>query len=205
METSDVEVAQTARTLHAEAHRLIDELGVGRLLTERFGTYSLVGSVDLDLMTRPDIDIYVPFERGDPLCFLEALLPLHSAFTGGGHTLFRATFNDEWTIPRGDYGSGYYWGLKWRTPEGRTWKLDLWGWDPETCARKVSEHEALGRALSGKRDLVLRLKTQAQALPGSEDRITSWDVYQFLLSGEGESLEQLRAFCRARTLSAPTP
>jgi hypothetical protein len=198
METSGAEARETARELHAEAHRFIDEVGLGRLLAERFGTYSLVGSVDLDLMTRPDIDIYVPFERGDPRGFLEALAPLHSAFTEAGHMLFRATFNDEWTVPRGDYGSGYYWGLKWRTPQGRIWKLDLWGWDPETYARKLAEHEALGRALAGKRDLVLRLKTQAQALPGAEARPTSWDVYQFVRCGEGDSLEQLRAFCRAR-------
>ncbi len=198
MKMSDAKAAATARALHAEAHRLIDEVGVGRLLTGRFGAYTLVGSVDLDLMTRPDIDVYVPFERGDPRRFLDALAPLYSAFTEAGHILFRATFNDEWTIPRGDYGSGYYWGLKWRTPEGRIWKLDLWGWDSETYARKLAEHEALGRALAGKRDLVLRLKTQAQALPGAEARPTSWDVYRFVQSGEGESFEQLCAFCRAR-------
>ena len=195
METSEAE-AQAARTLQAEAHRLIEEVGLGRRLVERFGTCSLVGSVDLDLMTRPDIDIYVPFERGDPRRFLEALIPLYSEFTEAGHILFRATFNDEWTIPRGDYGSGYYWGLKWRIPEGRIWKLDLWGWEPETYARKLAEHEALRRALAGKRDLVLSLKTQAQALPGSEPRPTSWDVYRFVQEGGGDSLEALRAYCR---------
>src|SRR5829696_677269 len=117
MKTNEAGAAQTARLLHAEAHRLIDEVGIGRLLTERFGAFALVGSVDLDLMTRPDIDIYVPFERGDPRRFLEALAPLYSAFTEAGQILFRATLNDGSTVPRADYGSGYYWGIKWRTPE----------------------------------------------------------------------------------------
>jgi hypothetical protein len=198
MELLDSELAEKARSLREEAHRLIGQVRLGELLAERFGMYSLVGSVDLELMTRPDIDIYVPFDRGDPRRFLDALAPLYSAFTEAGHMLFRATFNDEWAVPRGDYGSGYYWGLKWRTPQGRIWKLDLWGWDPESYARKLAEHEALGRALAGKRDLVLKLKTQAQALPGAEAGPTSWDVYQFVRCGEGDSLEQLRAFCRAR-------
>ena len=198
MTPTDAECAERARALREEALALIDGVGLGRLLGGAFGRYKVVGSVDLDLMTRPDIDVYVPVARAEPRTFLAALSPLYAAFADAGLTVFRAVFNDEWTLPRGDYGSGYYWGLRWHGSAGRVWKLDLWGWDPQTFARKVAQHEELGRALASKRDLVLRLKIEAQALADPEDRPASWDVYQFVSAGEGTTLEQLRAFCRDR-------
>ena len=200
---SDAELAEKARALREEAHAFVHATRLGELLTERFGEFTVVGSVDLDLMTEPDIDIYVPFERGDPHRFLEALMPLHSAIAEAGHTVFRATFNDEWTIPRGDYGQGYYWGLKWLTPARTLWKLDLWGWDKEAYPRKLAAHQTLARRLAGeRRDVILRLKTQALELVDGDKSVTSWDVYQFLLAGQGESFEQLRAWCRARDSAA---
>lgn len=116
------------RTLRGRALELLQSADVLRLLEARFGSVALVGSVDLDLMTWPDIDIYMPVERSDKSRFVEALRELQPKIEAAGHTLIRAVFNDEWAVPRGDYGSGYYWGLRVRTAAGEMWKIDLWGW-----------------------------------------------------------------------------
>jgi hypothetical protein len=98
---------------------------------------------------------------------------------------------------RGDYGSGYYWGLRVLTAAGETWKMDLWGWAAGDYARKLAEHAALKEALgTADSELILRLKSEAMELPEFRKSITSWDIYRFVLGGGGTSLDELRAFRR---------
>jgi hypothetical protein len=187
-----------AETLQAEARRLLNSSGLLRLLHERFGACSLVGSVDLDLMTWRDIDIYVPVERTEFHRFIEAMPAIHAALAGAGYLPFRLTFNDEWLRPRGDYGSGYYWGLRTIGPTNDVWKLDLWGWERETYEAKLRQHEELKRALAeADRQLVVSLKHEAMQLPAFRQTVTTYDVYRFVLGGRGDTVEQLISFCDA--------
>jgi len=191
-----MELEAQSQALKHEALELIETSGLLRLLEDRFGEAALVGSVDLDLMTWRDIDIYAPVERAAKDAFLALLPELGGRIEAGGYGLVRAVFNDEWLVPRGDYGSGYYWGLRVRTAERDVWKIDLWGWDPATYARKLVEHRELAKALGCcDRRLVLRLKSEAMQLPGFRDTVTSHEIYRFVLSGGG-TIEELCAFCR---------
>src|SRR4051812_44528263 len=186
-----------AVTLRREALDLLQGTRMLELLGARFGSVALVGSVDLDLMTWPDIDIYVRAERAKKARLVDVLSELHAGIEAAGHTLVRAVFNDEWAVPRGDYGSGYYWGLRVRTAGGETWKIDLWGWADADFAAKLAEHAALKAALgNADRELILKLKSEAMVLPEFRKTITSWGIYRFVLGGNGTSLDELRAFCR---------
>jgi hypothetical protein len=190
---------QTAKELREEASQLLAETRLDSLLAERFGACAIVGSYALDLMTWRDLDIYVPVERAALGRFVDMLPVVHAAFAAAGRTIFRAVFNDEWAKPRGDYGSGYYWGLRAAAADRPAWKIDLWGWEPADHARKIDELAALKRGLAeADRALVLELKQQAQRHPGFRDTLTSFDVYQFVIAGAGTSIEQLRDFCAAR-------
>lgn len=120
------------------------------------------------------------------------IAPIEAAIEASGACMVRATFNDEWAVPRGDYGSGHYWGLRVKTAEGQLWKIDLWGWDDATYARKLEDHRALQAALEAcDRDLILRLKAEAMQLAEFRRAVTSWDVYRFVLAGGGTTLEEL--------------
>jgi hypothetical protein len=186
-----------AVTLRRQAFDLLQDTRFVELLEARFGPVALVGSVDFDLMTWADIDIYVRAERGEIARFIDVLSELHAGIHAAGHTLVRAVFNDEWAVPRGNYGSGYYWGLRLRTAAGKTWKIDLWGWADGDFAHKLAEHAALKVALAAAdRELILKLKSEAMALPEFRKSITSWDIYRFVLAGGGTSLDALRIFCR---------
>lgn len=188
-----------AAALHAEATELLDETGLTSLLSTRFGDCAVVGSYALDLMSWRDLDLYMPVEPEELRRFVEIVPHVHRAFAAHGRTLFRAVFNDEHARPRGDYGSGYYWGLRAESPDGGDWKLDLWGWDRETFARKLGELETIRRGLAGAdRGLILALKHEAQRLPGFRDTITSYDVYQFVLAGAGTTLAELVDYCSVR-------
>jgi hypothetical protein len=199
MSVPDADLAEIATALRNEALALVAQSGLGDVLTARFGSCEVVGSAALDLMTWRDIDVYVEVARDEPQRFIDALPPIYAAFASAGHTIFRLTFNDEWHRPRGDYGQGFYFGLRVATAAGVVWKVDLWGWDRETYARKIQEHAQLEQALrTADRPRILQLKHEAQDLPGFRDTITSHDIYQFVLAGAGDTLEQLSAFCAAR-------
>ena len=196
---------QTAAELREEASQLLAETGLRDLLESRFGECAIVGSFALDLMTWRDLDIYVPVERAALGRFVDVLPVVHAAFAAAGRTIFRAVFNDEWAKPRGDYGRGYYWGLRAAAADRPAWKIDLWGWDPADYARKLDELAALKRGLAeADRALVLALKQQAQIQPGFRDTLTSFDVYRFVLAKAGTTLAELVDFRGARPEAAPT-
>lgn len=175
-----------ADELRDEALELIERIGLCPLLSERFGSAAIVGSVDLDLMTWRDIDMSVPVGRAQKDVFIDMLSPIAAAIEAPGCCLYRATFNDEWAVPRGDYGSGYYWGLRVRTAAGEIWKIDLWGWEPSTYEAKLATHAELKQRLAGvDRELVLQLKHEAMQQPGFRNAITSWDIYQRVLNPGG--------------------
>ena len=195
---------QIAASLRAEASALLEATGLTALLANRFGDCAVVGSHALDLMSWRDIDLSMPVERDALRRFVETLPLIHRAFTAHGFILYRAVFNDEHARPRGDYGRGYYWGLRAAAGEGPTWKLDLWGWEPEVHRRKVEELEKLRAELAGvDRGLVLALKHQAQRQPGFRDTITSYDIYRFVLAG-GTTLDARVDDLRARREAGPS-
>src|SRR5438034_7788572 len=103
------ELEANSAALRREALDLIEQTGLQRLLEERFGRAALVGSTDLDLMTWRDIDLCAPVERSAKAEFVGLLPELSAATSTGNCRLIKAVFNDEWEVPRGDYGSGYYW------------------------------------------------------------------------------------------------
>lgn len=190
---------QRSSALRQEALDLITGSGMAALLQQQFGRPMIVGSVALDLMTWRDIDIYVPLDPAERDRFIAVLPPLFATLGGHGHVPYRISYNDEWVRPRGDYGQGYYLGLRIAAVDGSEWKVDLWAWEPRTYDRKLSEFALLDERLQGAdRALVLRLKSEAQGLPGFRDRITSHDIYQFVLDEAGTTLGELEDYCAQR-------
>ena len=190
---------QRSAALRQEALDLIAGSGMGAVLERQFGRPMIVGSVALDLMTWRDIDIYVPLDPAHRDRFVAVLPPVMETLGATGHVVYRVTYNDEWFRPRGDYGQGYYFGLRVVAASGAEWKIDLWAWDPPVYERKLLDFAELDERLRrADRGLILRLKSEAQGLPGFRDRVTSHDIYQFVLDEAGTSLGQLQDYCAAR-------
>ena len=194
---------QKSATLRQEALDLVTRSGVASIIQQQFRRPMIVGSVALDLMTWRDIDIYVPLEHSQRDRFFAVLPPIVAALGAHGHVPYRISFNDEWTRPRGDYGHGYYFGFRIAAADGADWKIDLWAWEPTAYEQKLREFAALAERLRGAdRGLILRLKSEAQGLPGFRDRITSYDIYQFVLDQAGTTLGELEDYCAKRRRSS---
>ncbi len=189
---------QRSAALRQEAIDLVSKSGMAAVLEHQFRRPMIVGSVALDLMTWRDIDIYVPLDPADRDRFVAALPPIVAALRSAGFVPYRITYNDEWFRPRGDYGQGFYFGFRVAAPGPVEWKIDLWAWDPPAYQRKLREFAELDERLRrADRGLILRLKSEAHGLPGFRDRITSRDIYQFVLDEAGTTLGELEEYCAA--------
>jgi hypothetical protein len=190
---------QRSASLRKEALDLITGSGMATLLQQQFGRPMIVGSVALDLMTWRDIDIYVPLDPAERDRFVAVLPPIVAELGRTGYVPYRITYNDEWFKPSGAHGRGYYFGFRLAAPEGAEWKIGLWAWDPPAYEEKLRDFAALDERLRrADRTLILRLKSEAQGLPGFRDRIASYDIYQFVLDEAGTTLGELEDYCAVR-------
>lgn len=187
--------------LRGRASRLREEaLGIlaggARAVLERaLGPVEVAGSVALDLMVWPDIDLYARVEAVDRDRLLGAVAPLVAQLERQGYPAVRLALRDEhrWPDPAFPDTPGLYLGVECLGPARRLWKLDLWGWDGARHAAQAEAHARLREALAAvDRDLILRVKDAARARPG----YSSTEVYRFAAAGAGttwDDFERWRA------------
>jgi hypothetical protein len=191
---------QRAAALQREACALLHDAGIMEVLRAAFGHVEVVGSVALDLMTWPDVDLYSRLEPHEGARLLAVLPTLHTRLEAHGYGLIRVSFHDEYRRPDSVYGDGLYCGLRVLAPGGEPiWKVDLWGWSEAAFAANIRRHGGLASALaSADRDLVLRIKDGASRRPSYKDTVTSVDVYAFALANAGRTIEDFDAFLARR-------
>ena len=191
--------AETARSLLAEATRLLETSGLYRLLEDRYGTVKVTGSAGYDLMVWRDIDIHMPVEASKWMEWSVLVSDIARRFGDVGLVLHKATYWNDYVDPD-ELGAGLYWGIEFRDFAGNPWKCDLWGWEPDDFARRdARDRELRAKLAQADRDLILRLKTEARARENYYGvRVTSWDVYQFVIARAGDSLEALEAWKQLR-------
>ncbi|MBC3839433.1 hypothetical protein GXW82_02100 [Streptacidiphilus sp. 4-A2] len=167
--------------LQAEASTVNDDLGLDGLLG-RLGEPVRVGSARLGLMVRRDLDITVVCPRlGDTalaaVAGLGARLALHERV---GQVRFRKDTGTWNTDPA--YPDGLYLGLGYRSPQGRTWSLDLWFVDePERQPDLAHVRTLPGRLTPETREAILRIKHAWAERPEYGRSVRSWDVYRSVL------------------------
>jgi hypothetical protein len=192
--------AETARTLLVEAGTLLRQSGLHALLTERFGKVKITGSAGYDLMVWRDIDIHMPVEASKWAEWAYLSSEIARQFQDVGLVLHKANFINDYVDPH-PLGAGLYWGIEFRDFAGNPWKCDIWGWDPFDFEIRDSRDTNLRLDLANAdRDLILRLKTEARAIPDYYGKaITSFDIYQFAIEAAGETLEELEAWKAGRS------
>lgn len=191
------EARTQAQNLRQEALAILHG-GVKALLERHLGHVEIAGSVALDLMAVPDIDLYVRLEASEAARMLGLLPELADQLSQQGYALAKIAFNDEHIIPDPAFpdSPGLYSGLTFASRgANRVWKMDLWGWNRAFYEVRHRQHRALQTRLQGaNRDLILQLK----GAEGYGRRFFSVDVYDFALSGLGSSLEAFETFLLER-------
>lgn len=202
MNTSRMELRQRAAELRSGAQRLLEDAGILDVVRAGIGPVEVVGSVDLDLMVWPDIDLYTRLGGGEAPRLLALLPALHERVEALGCALVRANFNDEYRRPGNPYGCGLYCGLKVLAADReRMWKVDLWGWDAATFDQRLADHRRLAQALAAAdRDVILRIKDAVHLRPEYRGTLTSMDVYAFAIDGRGRTVREFDEFVAGRDI-----
>lgn len=190
-----------AAELREAAEALLTRTGLIDLLAERVGPPVVVGSVALDLMSWPDIDIHIPLAYPNRWRMPDMIPDLYRRLETAGLAVHRVQLLDDYIDPH-PLGAGLYCGVQLveRTSAVRAWKCDIWGWEPDDFVRRQMNWDTLVANLAGAdRDLILRLKDEARAKPGLYgERVTSMDLYLFAIARAGTALGELEAFAEKR-------
>ncbi len=204
MNASPEKLSEKAADLRSEAFRLLEGAGVLEVIRTGIGPVEVVGSVDLDLMVWPDIDLYTRLDSDEGQRLLALLPILHERVAAQGYAVVRANFNDEYRRPGNPYGRGLYCGLKiLPADKERVWKVDLWAWDRATFDEKLTEHRQLARALAhADRDLILQIKDAVHERREYRDTLTSMDVYAFATQGQGRTVREFDEFVARQSAGA---
>ena len=167
--------------LQAEASTVNNDLGLDELLG-RLGDPVRVGSARLGLMVRPDLDITVVCPRlGDPalaaVAGLGARLALHERVWQVRLRKDTGAWNTDPAYP-----DGLYLGLGYRSPQGRTWSLDIWFVDePERQPDLAHVRTLPDRLTPQTREAILQIKHAWAERPEYGRSVRSWDVYRSVL------------------------
>ena len=191
-------MAQTqSQALQAEALAILQG-GVLALLKRSFSSVETAGSVALDLMVVPDIDLYTRLEPDEARKLYELIPELAAQLERQGFTLARTMVHNEYALPDPNFPAtpGLYGGFTFvGGPAQRQWKLDFWGWNREQYGeRQKAHHDLAERLRTVDRELILHLKDS----PGYGSAFFSMDVYTFVLAGAGDSLGDLERFIQQR-------
>ncbi|MFE2375103.1 hypothetical protein [Streptomyces sp. NPDC059398] len=176
-----------ARRRRATAHTILDRLG----LFERWrplGAPVLVGSVALDLVVEPDIDMEV-YSTAPSVAEGFAVLAACAQLPG----VRRVRFTNALDLP----DRGLYWRLDYEFTHDETWKIDMWWLPSDHPGPRAADLVAPVRAAldDSTRDAVLSIKEDAAARGEATQGV--W-VYRAVLDHGVRTYDEFRAWC-ART------
>lgn len=162
--------------LRLEAEAIIQETDFHNLFSI-LGQVNFVGSYALDLMFRPDIDVFVC----NPDCQLDQAITKTKMLLDSNY-FQTVVFANHLKYPFPGNWHGCYWELKIIKPE-RTWKFDVW----YTAERPIKSIEVISLIKARlKQDPTTRLKIleRKQALFDGvhyRDAMTGFKIYQEIL------------------------
>jgi hypothetical protein len=175
----------TQRELLVEQDRLQREAAEVRAdlaLDERFaglGSVVLVGSAALGLMVWRDLDLTVVCPRLDIARVASVATPLveHARVR---QVLLRDDTGDWNNEP--SYPDGVYLGLRYRTPAGDDWKVDIWFVDEPDRQPDLTHLRTLPERITDeRRSSILRIKHAWADHPDYGRTFTSHDIYTAVL------------------------
>ena len=170
---TDQELLDQARCLRAEAERLLYQDGLFADVEEA-GPAVVIGSVALDLMAFPDIDINVKLSHDQDV---ESFFGIGRAVVAR-FTVATMGFANEFVRPDDRFDHGLWWGMH-LLHEGRWWKFDLWGHGPDAYRTHLQAFHALRAELRTADHLtILRIKDAVRRRPGYPRDPSSMEVYR---------------------------
>lgn len=167
-----------AKQLHNRAGLLLQDT---RLISQlkQFGRVVITGSYAMDLMTNPDIDIYVINHKMTKKIAVAVLNKLIYSNYFRGHLFYDFTVHRHIGFPK-----GWYVGLKKRV-RGEKWKMDIWLLKKDVRPRLNTQ-----QMTRTQRRKILALKTRRDGL-GID--VPAWYIYQAVLKRDPAAMKITKA------------
>ena len=179
--------------LRAEADRMLEESGLGRILKEE--GFVPVGSYVMQTMTWRDLD----FERCDDSPDWQEHWELGLRLNRN-KWLWRFDCLDAYRDPRNRKDAGYYWGLRAVRPgERQFWKMDLWTARREDFERGAPQRPLWERKLNDNtRYDILVIKEAVCSLPEYGNSLLSTHIYEAVLENGVRGIDEFREWWKKK-------
>lgn len=169
--------------LHKKALKIIKELDLIQLLG-KYGEVKIVGSVALELMSWPDIDIIV-YSSPNIDNFLEVIRSLFSK-----ESTYSINIQDFRKSIYPDRPQGIYCGLTYLEKPKTFWKIDIW-FLPKKEDKAVKLVEWVKERINNEsRKTILKIKNEMREKLDYGKKISGVDVYRAVLESKVENLNE---------------
>ncbi|MBI2047519.1 MAG: hypothetical protein HYT27_00100 [Parcubacteria group bacterium] len=185
-----------SKQIKSQADKILKESGVIKIL-QGYGEVKIGGSYTLDVMLRPDIDLFVITKKHD----WNKVLDIQSKIMKTKY--FREFDFVNWVDFKeevSDFISGYYF-QPWVPIDDQLWKIDIWLLTPEyDKSAETTEHfkNLLNDADESKKIAILKIK---EAMRQGKKYIKGVDgklIYKAVLESNIITLKDFKEFLRAR-------
>ncbi len=167
--------------LKEEGRKIVEDEGLFEILNS-YGETKIVGSYDLDLLVKPDIDFSISIKEFD----IDKYFALCAHITKKLKPS-RVKYIDQ-SIEKLPFGfeDGYYLGLH-LLKNDIPWKIDIWVFTPEILKERVAFHNQVKENLNEKnRKILLTIKKEICYSPS----YISVDLYNAVLFDNVSSLSE---------------
>lgn len=187
---------QQQDALQNEANLLIEKLELRKTLN-KVGVMSVVGSVELGLMTWRDIDIEVFVEQASRDSISEVVKNLlNKAVNRIDFTFIDNNNNYLQAMPE-----GLYLGIKYKVEKDIAWKIDIWFVSGKHSEGFNHLTELKSKLTDEFKIIVLDIKSQIADNPKYKKEIMSVDIYDAVLNQNVKNLEEFKIYLKDRSKS----
>lgn len=170
--------------LKTSGNKILNEEGLLEILNT-LGKVQIVGSYDLDLLIKPDIDIAIGGEEYDIEKYFSACTEIAKRIKP-----IRIKYIDQ-SVAQFDafpFDTGYFLGINLKR-DGINWSIDGWVFTREIFEERVAYHNEIKERLNEEnREILMNIKDLIYNNPNYR----SVDLYKAVLFDEVESLEEFK-------------
>ena len=173
-------------------NKILYEEGLYNIL-RKLGNSQIVGSFDLDLLVKPDIDITIGVEKYDVRKYFSVCTEIADKMKP-----IRIKYIDQ-SVAQFDafpFHTGYFLGIN-LNRKNIQWSIDAWIFTPEIFEERISYHNEIKKRIDdSNRDFLMNLKRSIIENPNYR----SLDLYRAVLFDGIESLDDFYKWYKGKYL-----
>ena len=166
-------------------------------ILSKYGVPCITGSYALNLMTWRDLDIYIQKDNINEAEFFQLGAEVNKRY----HPVKMSYRNERITQTKG-LPVGLYWGVYLGNERKGAWKIDIWAVNENECRQLVKFCDDIAVKLTpSTTQIILTIKSNCWQDPEYRRSYTSSDIYEAVLDKGITTLEEFKAYLKAKATS----